>query len=232
MSDTSRELQHIGFIMDGNRRWAKKLKNIATFWHKNGWENIEKVLSLCLDEGIQYVSMWALSKENITERDTEEVTAIYQLMEDKIPTLVPKLQKQWIRLEVVWDLWLVPPHIRTILLDAMESTSTGDTMTFILAIGYSWQDEIVRWVKRCIAEGIDPAILTEKEFQNYLDTGKYPPPDIIVRTGGNIRHSGYFLYQSAYSEYFFTETLWPDFGKKDLDEVLSSFKNYTRNFGK
>lgn len=83
-----------------------------------------------------------------------------------------------------------------------------------------------------MAEGIDPATLTEKEFQNYLDTGKYPPPDIIVRTGGHIRHSGYFLYQSAYSEYFFTETLWPDFSKKDLDEVLESFRGYTRNFGK
>jgi undecaprenyl diphosphate synthase len=106
-------------------------------------------------------------------------------------------------------------------------------MTFVLAFAYSGQDEIVRAVKRCMQEWIDPSWLTEETFLKYLDTGAYPPPDIIVRTGGNVRHSGYFLYQSAYSEYFFTETLWPDFSQKDFDAVISYYETeIQRNFWK
>ena len=105
-------------------------------------------------------------------------------------------------------------------------------MTCIFAIGYSGQDEIVRWIKRVIAEWIDPNKLDEKSFLTYLDTGKYPPPDLIVRTGGSIRHSGFFLYHSAYSEYFFTDTLWPDFDEKDFNEALSYFNSTKRNFWK
>lgn len=96
-------------------------------------------------------------------------------------------------------------------------------MTFILAVAYSGQDEIIRAVKRAIAEGVDPQTLTEREFLMYLDSGKYPPPDLIVRTGGSIRHSGFFLYQSAYSEYYFTDTLWPDFGPIDFQKALDMY---------
>jgi len=232
MSDTRKPLQHIGFIMDGNRRWARKLSNIVSFGHENGGDNIEKVLELCLKKSIPYVSMWALSKENILERDKWEVETIYGLIEKKLPKLIEKLTKNSIRFEIVGDLWLVPPHIRTILLDAIEQTQGWGKMTFVLAIAYSGQDEIVRWVKRCIAEWINPKSLTEKEFLAYLDTGKYPPLDLIVRTGGSIRHSGFFLYQSAYSEYYFTETLWPDFGQEDFDGALDFYHGVNRNFGK
>ena len=105
-------------------------------------------------------------------------------------------------------------------------------MTAILAVAYSGQDEIVRGIKKCISAGVDLLKLTEKEFLSYLDTGAYPPPDLIVRTGGRNRHSGYFLYQSAYSEYFFTDTLWPDFSAKDFEEALNSYRASERNFGK
>lgn len=103
-------------------------------------------------------------------------------------------------------------------------------MTCILAVAYSGQDEIIRAIKRFHAEGGDILSLDENKFKEYLDTGKYPPPDLIVRTGGAIRHSGYFLFQSAYSEYYFSETLWPDFDKSDFDLALSSFTRMQRNF--
>lgn len=225
-------LNHIGFIMDGNRRWAKKLSNVVSFGHAIGGDNVEKILSLALSEGIPYVSMWALSKENILERDRSEITSIFELLEQKVPKLIPKLIEQSIRFEVVWDLWLVPPSSRTILLDATEATKTWKKMVFVLAVGYSGQDEIVRAVKRCMLEWIDPRTLTEKGFLDYLDTGKYPPPDLIVRTGGNRRHSGFFLYQSAYSEYYFTDTLWPDFGWEDFARALEFFYSAKRNFWK
>lgn len=232
MTHKQKSLQHIAFIMDGNRRWAKKLSNIVSFWHASGGENIERVLELCSKDSIPYVSMWALSKENILERAKWEIDAIYSLIEKKVPKLVERLVQGSIRFEVVWDLRLLPAHIRSILLDAIDQTKSGQNMTFILAIAYSGQDEIIRWVKRCIAEWIDPKTLTEKEFLNYLDTGKYPPPSLIVRTGGSIRHSGFFLYQSAYSEYYFTKTLWPDFGKEEFERALDFFSWVTRNFWK
>ncbi len=120
----SKKLEHIAFIMDGNRRWAKKLANIASFGHASGGDNIEKVLTLALDAGIPYTSMWALSKENIIERDPPEIATIFSLLESKIPGLIPKLQKAGIRIEVIGDLWLVPPAVRTILLDAIEATKS------------------------------------------------------------------------------------------------------------
>jgi undecaprenyl diphosphate synthase len=218
--------------MDGNRRWAKKLSNIVSFGHESGWANVEKVLTLALEAGIPYTSMWALSKENIIERDPIEIATIFRLFEEKVPKLIPKLQKAGIRMEIIGDLWLVSPAVRTILLDAIEATKAGDKMTFILAVAYSGQDEIVRWVKRAIAEGVDPQTLTEREFLTYLDSGRYPPPDLIVRTGGSIRHSGFYLYQSAYSEYYFTDTLWPDFGALDFEKALDAYALSGRNFGK
>ena len=225
-------MQHIGFIMDGNRRWAKKLKNIASFGHDHGSDTIERVLSMVLAKNIPYVSMWALSKENISERSAAEVAYIFGLISTKMPKLVQKFLEDGIRFEVVGDISLVPDDVRNVLTDAIEVTKAGIAMTFILAFGYSGQDEIIRGVKRCLREWVNPHTLTEKEFLTYLDSGKYPSPDLIVRTGGNIRHSGYFLYQSAYSEYFFTETLWPDFSQNDLDAAVGFYDGVKRNFGK
>lgn len=225
-------MKHIGFIMDGNRRWAKKLGNIASFGHKNGFKNMENVLDMCLSVGIPFVSMWGLSKENITERSSEEINDLFNIIRTQIPQLVEKLKKNSIKLEVVGDLWLLPADVRTALLDGIDATKEGTAMTVILAVAYSGQDEIIRAVRRCMLEWIDPNSLNEKEFLQYLDTGAYPPPDVIVRTGGHIRHSGYFLYQSAYSEYFFTETLWPDFAQKDFDAVVAFYDSLQRNFGK
>ena len=153
-------------------------------------------------------------------------------MRHKLPKLVKKFLEKGIRLEVIGDISLIPEDVRKVLTDSIEITKEGLAMTFVLAFGYSGQDEIVRGVKKCIREWVDPDTLTEKEFLTYLDSGKYPSPDVIVRTGGNIRHSGYFLYQSAYSEYFFTETLWPDFAQSDFDAAVSFYEWVKRNFGK
>lgn len=225
-------MQHIGFIMDGNRRWAKKLKNIASFGHRNGFRNIENVLDMCHNAQIPFVSMWWLSKENIVERSREEIEALFEIIRTQVIALAGRMKEKGVRFQTVGDLTLLPDDVRTALLDATELTKDGTVMTAILAVAYSGQDEIIRGVRRCIAEWVNPETLTEKDFPHYLDTGAYPPPDVIVRTGGHMRHSGYFLYQSAYSEYFFTETLWPDFWQKDLDAVLDFFAATKRNFGK
>lgn len=225
-------MQHIGFIMDGNRRWAKKLKNIASFGHDHGSDTIERVLSIALDKNIPYISMWALSKENVFERAADEVSYIFSLIRNKLPKLVKRFLEKSIRFEIVGDISLIPDDVRKVITDAIDVTKAGTAMTFVLAFGYSGQDEIVRWVKKCLQAWVNPDTLTEKEFLTYLDSGRYPSPDLIVRTGGNIRHSGYFLYQSAYSEYFFTETLWPDFSQSDFDAAVAFYDWVKRNFGK
>lgn len=124
MSGQQKTPNHIAFIMDGNRRWAKKLSNIVSFGHSSGGENVEKVLTLALQAGIPYTSMWALSKENILERDPNEIATIFSLFEEKVPALIPKLQRAGIRMEIIGDLWRVPPAVRTILLDAIEVTKS------------------------------------------------------------------------------------------------------------
>lgn len=226
-------MDHIGFIMDGNRRFAEKLSTIVTLGHKRWGDTLEQVIEWCYDEGISYASFWALSKENILERSETEINYIYGLLREKLPPMIERFQKGNIVFEAIGDLWILPPDIRTILLDAIEKTASSTLkMTVIFAIAYSGQDEIIRGVKRCIAEWIDPAGLDDKTFLTYLDTGRYPPPDLIVRTGGNIRHSGYFLYQSAYSEYYFTEKLWPEFDQVEFDKALMYYAWVKRNFGK
>jgi undecaprenyl diphosphate synthase len=225
-------MQHIGFIMDGNRRWAKKLKNIASFGHEHGSETLERVLEYCLTQNIPYVSVWALSRENIIERSEFEIQTIYALIRHKIPSLINRFIADNIRLEIVWDIELLPIDIQDILHDAKVRTKNWSRITFILALGYSGQNEIIRGIKKMIEQGCDVESLDEKSFLPFLDTGSFPPPDLIVRTGWNIRHSGYFLYQSAYSEYFFTETLWPDFDRKDFDEAIAYYEGIQRNFWK
>lgn len=225
-------MKHIGFIMDGNRRWAKKIGNLVSFGHSKGGDNVENVLKMCLDAGIKYTSMWALSSENLTSRSEKELADIFDLFRKKVPPLIEKLKSHKINLKVVGDLWLLPVDVREILLNAIDETVDGDAMTFILAIAYGGQDEIIRGIRRFVAEGQKIEDLNEKNFLEYLDTGTFPPPDLIVRTGGYERHSGYFLYQSAYSEYFFTDTLWPDFSADDFQAALDSYNKTKRNFGK
>lgn len=224
-------MHHIGFIMDGNRRYAKKISTIVSLGHARGGETLERVINMCYLYGVEYASFWALSRENILSRSEAELSVIYALLREKFPKMIENFRQNHIVFEVVGDLWLVPPDIRSIIGDAMVRTECDTPkMTVIFAIGYSGQDEIARGVKRCLAEWVDPWSLTDKEFLTYLDTGKYPPPDIIVRTGGDIRHSGYFLYQSAYSEYYFTDILWPEFDEAEFEKVVEYFARVRRNF--
>ena len=150
-------MRHIGFIMDGNRRYAKKLSTIVSLGHARGGETLEHVISMCYSYGVEYASFWALSRENILSRSETELSVIYALLREKFPKMIENFQQNTIALEVVGDLWLLPPDIRTIIVNAVEETYTENPkMTVIFALGYSGQDEIIRGVKRCLAEGIDP----------------------------------------------------------------------------
>ena len=181
---------------------------------------------------MEYCSFWVLAKKNIENGSKEELDYLYKLFEESIEQFLPKLLKKDIRFEWVGNPDILPPHVMELLENAREKTKTGTKMTLILAIGYGGQDEIIRGVKNFVKQGGDIETLDETIFLPFLDTGRFPPPDLIVRTGGDTRHSGYFLYQSEYSEYYFTDTLWPDFGAAEFRKALAEYQARERRRGK
>lgn len=223
---------HLGFIMDGNRRWAKRHALATLLGHNRGADVMEEVIEYCLEDGIGTVSFWALAKKNVEERSQEELAYLYRIFIERVAKLRPKLFERDIRFRWIGNRAILPQDLVENLDAVQEESSRHASMTLVLAVGYGGQDEIVRAAKRAVAEGADPETLDEKSFAAFMDTGDLPPPDLIVRTGGDIRHSGYFLYQAEYSEYFFSDLLWPDFNRDEFDRAVSSLGAARRNFGK
>lgn len=223
---------HLGFIMDGNRRWAKLHAFATLLGHTKGADVMEEVIDYCLEDGIDVVSFWALAKKNVEERSEEELAYLFKLLLERVEKLRARLMKENAKFRWIGNRSILPQNVVETLDAVEEETVSHQKLTLVLAIGYGGQDEIVRAAKRAIAEGVDPETLDEKGFLSYCDTGDLPPPDLIVRTGGDIRHSGYFLYQAEYSEYFFSDLLWPDFNRDEFDRAVSSLKSAKRNFGK
>lgn len=233
---------HIGLIMDGNRRWAKGRLLPAVAGHARGADTLEQLLDWCFASGIRTVSAWALAKKNIEERSEEELTHLYGILEERLPKLLGRLKEKGIRLIVVGKRALLPRSIQESIAASETETAPNTVGTLILGLGYGGQDETVRgaqaFAKYVLSlptkEEQTQAIeaLNENTFGMYLDSGSIAPPDLIIRTGGDIRHSGFLLYQSEYAEYAFTDTLWPDFTHSELEGMIEKFTKAKRNFGK
>ncbi len=217
--------------MDGNRRWAKSKFLPTIAWHKAGADNVVKITELCSDMWITHLTLWALSTENLQKRPKEEIQAIIKLV-NSIESYIKKMEIEDLRFNVIGDISRLPVESQKILARVKQETKDNTGITLTIALVYGWQDEIVRATKRIIAAGIDPETLNEQEFRKYLDTGDLPFPDVIVRTGGDIRHSGFLLYDSAYSEYYFTDKKWPEFDQDELTNVIEFFEGSKRNFWK
>lgn len=218
--------------MDGNRRWAKRHAFQTFLWHQEGRKRLEEIVELCYGEWVEYCSFWALAKKNIESRSQEELNYLYRMFEEGVNDILPRLVEKGICFEWVGNPDILPARIVELLANAVEQAKNGEKMTFILAIGYGGQDEIIRGIKDFVRKWGDIESLDETTFLSSLDTGRFPAPDLIVRTGGDTRLSGYFLYQSEYSEYYFTDTLWPDFKKEEFYLALSTLNNAKRNFWK
>ncbi len=226
-------IQHLGIIMDGNRRWANKNRKLAHLWHKAWFDTAIKISELAGKKWIKYLTLWALSTENLQNREEEELTGIIWLIE-LIPTLIPLFQKNKSHFQTIWDTSKLPQRTQKILSDVSEATKENSEKNLILALVYGWQDEIIRGIKNFIEKGEKPEDLSKENFRQYLDSGKYPTPDLIIRTGWkeNIRHSWFLLYDSAYSEYYFSEKLWPEFDEQELSKAVDFFESTKRNFWK
>lgn len=224
-------MKHLAIIMDGNRRWAKERCMPWFMGHKAGAENIEKVIEECKNKTIEYVTLWWLSTDNLQKRWPEEVKELIKII-NWAKKYLKNSMKNGVKIELIGDITKLPEESQQVLQELVNETKDNTQITLILALVYGGKNEIIRWIKQFVMQWWDIADLDEKSFENYLDTGKYPAPDIIVRTGWDIRHSGFLLYQSDYSEYYFTDKKWPEFDSEELERVLEQFTNSKRNFWK
>lgn len=203
----------------------------AFAWHKAGADNVVNVTELADEKWITHLTLWALSTENLEKRNEDEVAWIIKLV-NSVKKYLDRMKVKSLKFQTIGDISQLPEESQKVLEDIKEETKDNTGITVTLGLIYGWQDEIIRATKKIIQAGIDPEMLTPREFRKYLDTAILPLPDVIVRTGWDIRHSGFLLYDSAYSEYYFTEKCWPDFGEFELENVIEKFNSAKRNFWK
>jgi len=226
---------HIAIIMDGNGRWAKEKGKDRLFGHYNGVESVRNIVEGCAELGIGYLTLYAFSTEN-WDRPKDEVTGLMELLVKTIRSEVATLNKNNIRLHVIGNIEMLPPNARNELDEACEETKNNSGLNLIMALSYSSRWEILNAVKNIGREVADGKIkaddITEEVFQQHLCTADFPDPELMIRTSGEYRISNFLLYQLAYSELYFTDTLWPDFRKENLYEALLDYQMRERRFGK
>lgn len=227
MAEEKKVPRHIGFIMDGNGRWAKLRGKRRSYGHKKGADVIEEVVSACFFEGVEAVSLYAFSTENWS-RPKEEIDTIFDLLEKFLRRYENKLVNERIRLIISGDLSEISEKLRNRSISVMKNTERFVGKTLNIAINYGGRAEIVRAAK-LLAEAGEP--ITEENLAGRLYTAGLPDIDLAVRTSGESRLSNFFLWQCAYAELYFTDVLWPDFGTEELKKALEWFAGRKRRFG-
>lgn len=228
---TTIPLAHIAFIMDGNGRWATRQGLPRLAGHKAGVESLNTLVEELVRRAIPYASFYAFSTEN-WRRSEEEVTGIFTLLEYYFTKELARLKAQNIKLKFLGDHSEhspLSPKIRQIIANAATETAANTGTTLLIAINYGGHDELVRAARQVVARGLE---LNAETLQAALDTAAVPPPDLLIRTSGEQRLSGFLPWQLAYTELYFTPTLWPDFGPAQLDEALAWYASRQRRFGK
>ncbi len=219
---------HVGVIMDGNGRWATARGKNRSFGHKAGSNNVDRIVTHAFTRGVKTVTLYAFSSENWS-RPKAEVDELMRLLKAYLKKFTKKLVKNEIRLFVMGDVNGLPAELRQIISDSMATTEKFKEKALVLGINYGGRGEIVRAVNKLISDGKE---ITEQSILNNLDTAEFGEPDLIIRTGGEVRLSNFMLYQGAYSELYFTDVLWPDFDEAQIDLALKNFSERTRRFGK
>jgi undecaprenyl diphosphate synthase len=231
--DFSRLPKHIAVIMDGNGRWARKRRLPRVEGHRAGAKSVQEVVETCARLGVQYLTLYAFSKEN-WKRPRKEVATLWRLLDEYLKKEYEVLMKNKFQLKVLGQMENIPDPVRKELERVMDLTSKNDGMMIILALNYGGRTEIVDAVKRIYNDGNhgkEIESLDEKRFSEYLYTAGIPDPDLLIRTSGEFRISNFLLWQIAYAEIWITKELWPDFRKKHVLEALIDFQKRERRFG-
>jgi len=222
---------HVGIIMDGNGRWARLQGLPRLEGHRAGTENIRRVLQACGEYGIKVVTIYAFSTEN-WYRPREEVRGLMGILEWVLESEVRNLHEQGVKLRHIGELEGLSDKLRAAVVDAIELTKNNDRLILNVAFNYGGRSEIVRGVQRLLEEHVRPDEVDEELLGHYLYTAGLPDPDLIIRTGGEMRLSNFLIWQSAYAEYYSTPTFWPDFDKEELNKALQAYAQRERRFGR
>ena len=224
--------RHIAIIMDGNGRWAKKRGMPRTAGHAAGAETFRRVATYCKDIGVQYLTVYAFSTEN-WKRPKEEVDAIMGLLEQYLGEAIEKMERDGIRLRFFGDTSVLSPKLRGLIHETDEITEHIAGFQANVCVNYGGRDEIVRaaknWAER-VKNG-ETSELTEERFGDLLYSSGIPDPDLLIRPGGELRISNFLLWQCAYAEFYFTDTLWPDFDGREIDRAIAAYQGRERRYG-
>lgn len=222
--------EHVAIIMDGNGRWAKKRGLPRTAGHKEGLTSAKKIVAAAAKLGIKYVTLYTFSTEN-WKRAQEEVGYLMSLIKGHLRAEFEFYKKNGIRVEHIGDLDGLPADVKSEIINAKKDTENFTGTTCVLAINYGGRDEIVRGVKKIIASGTGADSVTEELLTKSLDISSLPPVDLMIRTGGEERLSNFLLWQCAYAEFIFTDTLWPDYNDIEFFEDILKYQQRNRRFG-
>ncbi len=225
---------HVAIILDGNGRWAKKKKMPRNYGHAQGSKNVEKICEDAYKMGIKYLTVYAFSTEN-WKRPNDEVEALMKLLKTYLKDCIRISNKNNMRVRIIGDISVLNEDMRESILKLEEASKNNTGLNFQVAINYGSRDEILRAVKKIINEKDNNKILLddidEELFSKYLDTFDLPDPDLLIRTSGEQRLSNYLLWQLAYTEFYFTDVLWPDFDKAELLKAIEYYNTRDRRFG-
>jgi len=222
--------EHVAIIMDGNGRWAEMRGLPRIEGHKRGAERAREVISAAMEVGVGTLTLYAFSLEN-WQRPDDEVSTLMKLLEFYLSKEFSELIRRGIVFRTIGEVWRLPPSVQALLKNAEEKSSRNKGMTLVLALSYSGRNEIIRAVRKIISQGVKEEDVTEEYFASLLDTAGIPAPDLIVRSSGEKRISNFLLWQAAYAEFYFTETLWPDFTKEEFFLALHNYQMRERRFG-
>ena len=229
-TDLAQVPRHVAIIMDGNGRWARARGLPRLAGHRAGTDNIRPILTACSDFGVEILTIWAFSTEN-WRRPEQEVKGLLRILQEMIRREVQELHKNNVQLRHLGRLERLPARLQKQVRDAVELTKNNTRITFNVAFDYGGRDEIVRAVQHIVRDGIPADQIDEALLSNYMYTAGQPDPDLIIRTGGELRISGFMLWQSAYAEYYITPTFWPDFDRDELHKALLAYGQRDRRFG-
>lgn len=223
---------HIAIIMDGNRRWAEKNNLKRSDGHKKGAKNIEDIVKAASDLGVKYITFWALSTENIKERPRIEVLGLFNLLRKSFQIQFPRMIKEGVQIKIIGEESGLPSDIKKIINKLHKEVVKNPKIYLNIAFNYGGKREILNAIQKIIEQKIDPKDIDQTTIDRFLYTSGMPDPELIIRTGGKKRLSGYMLWQSEYSELYFTDKLWPEFDSKELKKAVSWYSLQERNFGK
>ncbi|MBO7101548.1 MAG: isoprenyl transferase [Bacteroidales bacterium] len=229
--DKSRVPQHVAIIMDGNGRWAMKQKHERLFGHQNAMTAVRQAVEAAVQLEVKYLTLYTFSTEN-WNRPQSEIDGLMELLIKAVREETKTLMDNNVRLQTIGDLGRVPERSRKKLQECIDETAGNSGTTLILALSYSSRWEIAEALKKICREGLKAEAVDEETLRRYLVTADYPDPDLLIRTGGELRISNFLLWQMAYTEFYFTDLLWPDFRHEHFYAAVLDYQQRQRRFGK